>query len=135
MLCTLAGWNPSDSDFEADGIRVEAAFKAHFHRLVNEDSMSSKSIPALHPNQSQMTNDSIPDENPSETTVLVCHGNIIRYLTLRALQLPVHAWLRLAVYNGSITVLEIRHSGRISLTNLGEVGHLPPELITYSLRD
>ena len=35
-------------------------------------------------------------------------GNVIRYLVLRALQLPPEAWSRLAVYNASVTILEVR---------------------------
>jgi hypothetical protein len=42
-------------------------------------------------------------------------GNVIRYATLRALQLPVQAWLRLAIYNTGMThicqSLEIRRCG------------------------
>jgi serine/threonine-protein phosphatase PGAM5 len=57
---------------------------------------------------------------------------VIRYFVMRSLQLPAEAWLRLAVSNASITVLYLYPSGRVSLYNLGEVGHLPPELITYN---
>ena len=35
--------------------------------------------------------------------VVVCHGNVIRYMALRALQLPPEAWLRLCTFNCSIT--------------------------------
>lgn len=59
-------------------------------------------------------------------------GNVIRYFVLRALQLPPEAWLRLAVYNASITVLTVSATGRVSLRMLGDVGHLPPEMITYN---
>lgn len=31
--------------------------------------------------------------------LVVCHGNVIRYFTLRALQLPPGRWLKLATYN------------------------------------
>ena len=59
-------------------------------------------------------------------------GNVIRYFTMRALQLPPEAWLRLAVSNASITVLTVYPSGRVSLSQLGDVGHLPPAMITYN---
>jgi serine/threonine-protein phosphatase PGAM5 len=55
-----------------------------------------------------------------------------RYFVMRALQLPPEAWLRLAVSNASVTVLHIYPSGRVSLYSLGDVGHLPPSLITYN---
>ena len=51
---------------------------------------------------------------------------------MKALQLPPEAWLRLNVYNGSITVLEVRANGNVSLRTLGDTGHLPTDLITYN---
>ena len=99
-------WKPSVEEFRKDGIRVEAAFLRYFHR---------------------------PDEDTDSchTTVLVCHGNVIRYCVMRALQLPPEAWLRTAVYNGSITALEVRDDGRVSLRGMGDVGFLNPKEITY----
>jgi serine/threonine-protein phosphatase PGAM5 len=44
--------------------------------------------------------------------VIVGHGNVIRYFVCRALQLPPDAWLRLGLANASITVLNVRPSGR-----------------------
>jgi serine/threonine-protein phosphatase PGAM5 len=101
-------WVVTDEEFEKEGLRVRAAFSSHFHRADE-------------------------GEEKGYTTVLVCHGNVIRYLVLRALQLDPQAWLRTAVYNGSITILEIRADGGVSLRALGDCGHLPPEMITYSL--
>ena len=73
-------------------------------------------------------------ENQTEnySTVFVCHGNVIRYFVMRALQLPTEAWLRTAVYNASITIVEIYPSGKVSLRNFGDVGHFEPENITYN---
>jgi serine/threonine-protein phosphatase PGAM5 len=51
---------------------------------------------------------------------------------MRTLQLPPEAWLRSSVYNASITVLEIRANGDVSLRGMGDVGHLPVEKITYN---
>ena len=102
------GWAVTDEDFDKEGLRVQAGFKNHIHRA-NEDAEASY------------------------TTVLVCHGNVIRYLVLKALQLDPEAWLRLAVYNGSITILEVRSNGFVSLRSLGDTGHFDPKDITYSL--
>lgn len=101
-------WVVTDEEFEREGLRVKAAFSNHFHRADETD-------------------------EKSHTTVLVCHGNVIRYLVLRALQLDPQAWLRTAVYNGSVTILEVRADGGVSLRALGDCGHFPPEMITYSL--
>ena len=102
------GWPVTDEDFDKEGLRVQAAFKNHIHRASE-------------------------DQEESYTTVLVCHGNVIRYLALKALQLEPEAWLRLAVYNGSITILEVRSNGFVSLRALGDTGHFEPKDITYSL--
>lgn len=50
---------------------------------------------------------------------------------MRSLQLPPEAWLRTAVYNSSITILNIYPSGRVSLYCMGDVGFLPVNMITY----
>jgi len=94
----------------ADGARIERAFRGIFHRA------APRGDGALH-----------------EYDVVVCHGNVIRYCALRALQLPPEAWLRLCTFNCSITYLIIRPSGSVSLRALGDVGHLDPPLITFSM--
>ena len=98
-------WQPTDAKFEMDGARVEAAFKTYFSR---------------------------PPERAesSFTTVLVCHGNVIRYLVARALQFPPETWTRLRVFNASITILEIRHDGVVILRALGDTGHFDGSMIT-----
>eukprot|EP00658_Telonema_sp_P-2_P041119 TRINITY_DN29400_c0_g1_i1.p2 TRINITY_DN29400_c0_g1~~TRINITY_DN29400_c0_g1_i1.p2 ORF type:complete len:146 (-),score=24.23 TRINITY_DN29400_c0_g1_i1:330-767(-) len=93
-------------DFE----RVEAAFQKYFHR--------SGTAPS-------------PDGG-HEFEIIVCHANVIRYLVCRALQLPPEAWLRMSTFNCSLTYLVIRPSGNVSLRALGDVGHLDPELVSFS---
>ena len=55
-----------------------------------------------------------------------------RYFVCRALQFDPRGWLRMAVHNGSITVLLIKPSGRVSLLELGGAGHFPPEMLTFN---
>ena len=55
----------------------------------------------------------------------MCHANVIRYLALRALQLPPTAWLRLSLGHASFTWISIRSDGNVSLRRMGEVGHMP----------
>ena len=38
----------------------------------------------------------------------------------------------MSVHNGSITILEIRPSGNVSLRQVGEAGHFPPQLLTFN---
>ena len=100
-------WPVTEEDFFKDGQRIEAGFRNYIYR---------------------------PDPNDAtdSTTVLVCHGNVIRYIVCRALQISPDKWLRMAVYNGSYTVLDVYDNGRVSLKSLGEVGHFEDsKMITY----
>ena len=47
-----------------------------------------------------------------------------------ALQLPPEAWLRMSLPHASITQLDIKSDGSVSLRCLGDAGHLPAELVT-----
>lgn len=101
-----SSWQPSEESFVKDSLRAEAAFLTYLHRA---DEHHSK----------------------SHTTLLICHGNVIRYLLLRTLQLDPSAWLRLAVNNASITRIDVYENGNVSVKAVGECGHLPAALVTY----
>ena len=73
-----------------------------------------------------------PTSDESSVEIIVGHGNIIRYLTMRALQLPPEAWLRTSLPHCSVTTITIRGTGHVSLVGMGSYGHLPPELVTVS---
>ena len=73
-----------------------------------------------------------PVDAPSdEYDVLVCHANVIRFLALRALQLPPEGWLRLCTMNGSVTHITISPDGKVSLQSLGDTGHLAIDEVTF----
>ena len=99
-------WKPSEESFYKDNLRIEAAFCNHIHRADK-------------------------NEESNYTSLFVCHGNVIRYFVCRALQIPGDHWLRLSLYNASITVLDIHSNGNVSLKILGDVGFLQPTMITY----
>jgi len=103
----ITSWNPEPHEFYQEGARIEAAFRKYFHRAE-------------------------PSQEKTSVEVLVCHGNVIRYFVCRALQLDPRAWLRMGVHNGSITVLVIKPSGRVSLLELGGAGHFQPDLLTFN---
>lgn len=103
----LPDWKVEPHEFAQEGARIEAAFRKYFHRAE-------------------------PSQENTTVDVLVCHGNVIRYFVCRALQLDPAAWLRLGVHNGSITVLVIKPSGRVSLLELGGAGHFNPDLLTFN---
>ncbi|KAK4468057.1 hypothetical protein MN116_008232 [Schistosoma mekongi] len=99
----------------------------------------------------------IVQHKPIETIVFIGHANVFRYWICRLLQLPCEAWLRLSLGHGSISTLIItnelmvnyeedeedvdnvslkyrtnsKYGSVVTLSHFGDVGHLPPELITY----
>jgi serine/threonine-protein phosphatase PGAM5 len=86
--------------------RIENAFRKYFHRAP---------APSL-PNETNVVATSSTSDNSAklvphpkhEFEIIVCHANVIRYFFCRALQLPPEAWLRLCVFNCSLTYFTIR---------------------------
>lgn len=62
--------------------------------------------------------------------VVVCHGNLIRYIACRAMGIPGDHWLGLTIHNAGLTRLLVDRDGAWSLVSFNEVGHLPEELRT-----
>eukprot|EP00934_Nitzschia_sp_Nitz4_P003878 Nitzschia sp. Nitz4//scaffold159_size51929//17441//18498//NITZ4_006874-RA/size51929-augustus-gene-0.79-mRNA-1//-1//CDS//3329537559//3868//frame0 len=96
--------------------RIERAFRRYFWRD------NSRRAPV----------DDEDVEESHEFVIIVCHGNIIRYLLCRALQLPPEAWLRFSTFNCSLTYLMIRPTGNVSCRMVGDVGHLKYDESTFS---
>jgi serine/threonine-protein phosphatase PGAM5 len=114
-----SAWKPTEEEFAKDGARVEAAFLNHIHRAQQGAGESGEGEEG-------------EGEGEDYTTVLVCHGNVIRYFALKALQLPVDAWLRTSVANSSITILSITPTGAVSLQTLGDAGFLDAKEVTFN---
>ncbi len=74
-----------------------------------------------------------PTSGRDSTEVLVCHGNVIRYMVVRALGADPKLWLGMSVANCSLTVIEVRPDGRCRITSVGDRGHLPVALQTWSM--
>lgn len=98
-------WKPEASQFYRDGARIEAAFRRYFHRAY-------------------------PDQEKESYTLIVGHGNVIRYFVCRALQFPAEAWLRININHASITWLTISPSGNVSIKYLGDTGFMPAKHLT-----
>lgn len=62
--------------------------------------------------------------------LMVCHGNVIRYLITKSLHVDTEAWLEMSVGHTSLTVVRIEADGTTKLLSAGDVGHLPPNLQT-----
>ena len=97
-----------EATYEAEGLRIERAFKRYFKRPSKEQTKNSYEL-------------------------IVCHGNVIRYFVCRALQLPPEAWLRMSLKHASITWIRISSEGFCSAHAIGEASHLPPGLLSASI--
>jgi serine/threonine-protein phosphatase PGAM5 len=111
-------WKPSPAEFFEEGCRIETAFRKYFKRI---DLINDKPVrPSLETDKAYQTVD-----------VIVCHGNVIRYCLLRALQLPPTAWLQFAVANASITRLSVNNIGWVTCWSVGDTGAIPPSKVTF----
>lgn len=106
-------WRQAEHVHVTDAPRIEAGFRETFHRAPSPSSAATKPPPPEH-------------------EIVVCHGNVIRYSVLRALQLPPDAWLRIGLYNGSITRVEVRGDGGVSLRCLGDAGYMTADMLTHN---
>ncbi len=73
----------------------------------------------------------VPSRDGERHEILVCHGNVIRWLWCRALGVDPDAWLGMTIANASLTVIQARPDGTCKLYLFGDVGHLPPALLSY----
>jgi serine/threonine-protein phosphatase PGAM5 len=76
-----------------------------------------------------------PAAGAPRTDLLVCHGNVIRYLVTRALGVDTQAWLEMSVGHASITVIRVEPDGRMKVISAGDVGHIPPGMLTGTTGD
>ena len=64
------------------------------------------------------------------TELVVCHGNLIRYLMCRALHTPVAKWLRMTTSHCGLTRVIVRDTGAVRVVSYNETSHLPMMLVT-----
>ena len=74
-----------------------------------------------------------PSEGPDRTELVVAHGNVIRWLTVKALDVDPASWLVMSIGHASLTVIRVQPDGTPRVLAVGDVGHLPPGLQTGSL--
>jgi serine/threonine-protein phosphatase PGAM5 len=77
----------------------------------------------------------VPAQGSERADLIVCHGNVIRYLVTRALGVDPASWLGMSVGNASITRIRIEANGEYKVLSVGDVGHLPPSLQTGASGD
>jgi len=76
-----------------------------------------------------------PSPDGDRHEILVAHGNVIRYLVTRALDVDPEAWLGFGIGNCSLTVVQIGPDGSRRVLAMSDVGHIPPNLQTGWDRD
>jgi serine/threonine-protein phosphatase PGAM5 len=76
-----------------------------------------------------------PAPGAERTELYVCHGNVIRYLVTRALGVDTKAWLEMSVGHASITRIRVEADGRFKVISIGDVGHLPANMLSGATGD
>jgi serine/threonine-protein phosphatase PGAM5 len=76
-----------------------------------------------------------PADGAERRELLVCHGNVIRYLVTRVLGVDSKAWLEMSIGHASVTVVRIEANGAVRVVSVGDVGHLPFNMQTGSAAD
>jgi len=64
--------------------------------------------------------------------VLVCHGNILRYFMVRALQAPLETWINAEINNCGISEFAVNPGGEVTLISHNDTGHLPVPIRTVA---
>ena len=73
----------------------------------------------------------VPARGSEQHDVLVCHGNVIRYLVTKALGVDTRSWIGMTVGHASLTVIRVRANGSMTVLSVGDIGHLPPNLQSW----
>lgn len=69
-----------------------------------------------------------PDSQDEVHEVLVCHGNLIRYLVCRTLNADTRAWANMMIHQGSVTRVALDDNDGMLLMTFNEITHMPPEI-------
>lgn len=76
-----------------------------------------------------------PAVGQPDRLMLVCHGNVTRYLITKALGVDSKAWLEMSLGHTSLSTIRIEADGQYRLIAAGDVGHLPPNFQTGTNAD
>ncbi len=66
-----------------------------------------------------------PTPDADTHDVLVCHGNVIRWMVAKALGMDTKGWTRFDIANCSITVIAVRPDGTTRLVMYSSVDYMP----------
>src|SRR5262249_35563623 len=76
----------------------------------------------------------VPTPDRDTYDVLVCHGNVIRWMLMRALNADTQHWSDQDLGNCSLTIILVRPDGSCRLAMYSDVRHIPVEKQTGSGR-
>ena len=93
---------PNGAEVEAAGKQLDAAFAQYF----------------------------IPATDHDRHDILVCHGNVIRYLVTKALGTDLSSWTGFNVAHCSLTIIQVHPDGTCTVLSVGDTGHLPANMTT-----
>lgn len=77
----------------------------------------------------------VPTAGGDRRTLVVAHGNVIRYLVTRALAVDTAAWLGMSIGHASLTTIAVDAQGAARVISVGDVGHIPPPLRSGAFGD
>jgi serine/threonine-protein phosphatase PGAM5 len=72
-----------------------------------------------------------PAQDAKRNDILVAHGNVIRYLTMKALKVDSPVWAAMSVAHASLTVIEVQPDGSARVLAVGDNGHIPGPLVSW----
>lgn len=72
-----------------------------------------------------------PSADADRNELLVCHGNVIRYLVMKALRADPKDWLNMTVAHASLTIIRVGADGSMNVLGVGDVGHIPPHMVSW----
>ena len=67
--------------------------------------------------------------------LVVCHGNVTRWLVAKALAVDPASWLGLSISHASLTEIRVERDGSLRVLAVGDSGHLPPNLRSGRIGD
>jgi serine/threonine-protein phosphatase PGAM5 len=76
-----------------------------------------------------------PARNANRNDILVAHGNVIRYMVMKALKVDTRAWLGMTVPHASMTVIRVQPDGSFKVLAVGDSGHIPSPLLSWGDAD
>lgn len=66
----------------------------------------------------------VPTTRPGINDLIVCHGNLIRFLACRALDIDPDKWANMRINHCGITRIAIKANGTMQLISHNETGHI-----------